>query len=147
DGLLVQVIKLEGLSFETADTEELNYRKAIRDTMLRAIAHPRFALLHHVIRAPVRPALDAAFPDPFSATLDQRWKARLETRALFLNDLYLTLVRRPPAAGGGWLDKTLDLFRPRQAQVDAAERARALRELDSARDGLMAALGHYGARV
>lgn len=147
DGLLLQVIKLEGLSFETADTEELNYRKAIRDTMLRAIAHPRFALLHHVIRAPVRPALDAAFPDPFSATLDQRWKARLETRALFLNDLYLTLVRRPPAAGGGWLDKTLDLFRPRQAQVDAAERARALRELDSARDGLMAALGPYGARL
>ncbi|MFN7605593.1 MAG: hypothetical protein ACK5RU_06695, partial [Hyphomonadaceae bacterium] len=36
DGMLLQIIKLDGLAFETADTEDLNYRKAIRDTMLRS---------------------------------------------------------------------------------------------------------------
>lgn len=147
DGMLFQVIKLDGLAFETADTDELNYRKTIRDTMLRAIAHPRFAVLHHVIRSPVKPSLDSSYPDPFSASLDARWRSRLESRALFLNDLYLTLVRRPPAAGGGWIDRTLDAFRPRQAQTDAATRARELRELDSAREALMASLGPYGPRL
>jgi len=147
DGMLVQIIKLGGLSFETADTDELNYRKTIRDTMLRSIAHPRFALLHHVIRSPVQPNLQAEFPDPFSAALDAKWSDRLGTRALFLNDLYLTIVRRPASAGGGFLDKALDLFRARPSQIDAAERVRDLRELDGARDALLASLAPYGARV
>jgi type IV secretion system protein VirB4 len=147
DGLLMQVLKIEGLLFETADTTDLNYRKAIRDTMLRAIAHPRFALIHHIIRSPTRPSLTAEFPDPFSAALDAAWRDRLDDRSLFTNDLYLTLVRRPAAAGGGLLDRTLDLFRPRQTQEDAAERARALRELSGAAETLLASLAPYGARL
>ena len=38
DGLLMQVIHLAGLPFETADSEELNYRKAVRDVMLRGLS-------------------------------------------------------------------------------------------------------------
>ena len=38
DGLLLQFLYLEGLNFETADTDELNYRKTVRETMLRAVA-------------------------------------------------------------------------------------------------------------
>ena len=44
DGLLMQVIALRGLLFETADTEEINYRKRLRDAMLQAIGSSRFAL-------------------------------------------------------------------------------------------------------
>ncbi|MCW5759745.1 MAG: hypothetical protein KIS90_08255, partial [Phenylobacterium sp.] len=34
DGLLVQTLHLAGFPFETAPDEELNYRKAIRETVL-----------------------------------------------------------------------------------------------------------------
>ncbi len=37
DGRLIQVLQLAGLPFETADTDELNYRKTVRDTMLRGV--------------------------------------------------------------------------------------------------------------
>ena len=37
DGLLLQLIQLRGLLFETADTDELNYRKRLREMMLQAI--------------------------------------------------------------------------------------------------------------
>ena len=50
DGLLMQVIHLRGLLFETADTEELNYRKRLRDAMLQAIGSSRYAVYHHVVR-------------------------------------------------------------------------------------------------
>lgn len=36
DGLLMQTIRLGGLLFETADSEELNYRAELHDAMLRA---------------------------------------------------------------------------------------------------------------
>jgi type IV secretion system protein VirB4 len=44
DGLLIQCIALSGLMFETADSEELNYRKVLRDATLQSIGSSRFAL-------------------------------------------------------------------------------------------------------
>ena len=50
DGLLVQTISLSGLLFETADSDELNYRAELRDAMLRAVGNSRFAIYHHLVR-------------------------------------------------------------------------------------------------
>lgn len=147
DGMLLQVIRLEGLAFETADTEELNYRKTVRETMLRALAHARFAVVHHVVRTPVEPRLEAAFPDRFSAELDRQWSGRMAGQAMFVNDLYLTIVRRPATGRTGLIDRALGVFRSGSAQASAAERARELRELDTARDALLASLQPYGARL
>jgi type IV secretion system protein VirB4 len=95
DGRLMQVLTLDGLLFETADTEEINYRKVLRDAMLQAIGTSRFALYHHVVRRRVEPQLDASFPDPFSAQVDANWRRRLESKRLFTNDLFIALIRRP----------------------------------------------------
>ncbi|WP_203085824.1 hypothetical protein, partial [Escherichia coli] len=46
DGMLLQVVHLRGLLFETADTEELNYRKRLRDAMLQSIGSSRFAVYY-----------------------------------------------------------------------------------------------------
>ena len=50
DGLLIQTIRLGGLLFETADTDELNYRAELREAMLKTIGSSRFAVYHHVVR-------------------------------------------------------------------------------------------------
>ncbi|HYD45847.1 MAG TPA: hypothetical protein VEA79_11350, partial [Phenylobacterium sp.] len=94
DGMLMQVIHLQGLPFETADTEEINYRKALRDGALRAIANSRFALYHHIVRREVSPAVEGEYGDDFSRTLDEAWKKRLATKRLYVNELFLTIVRR-----------------------------------------------------
>src|SRR5918992_5534338 len=73
DGLLMQVIHLRGLLFETADTEEINYRKRLRDATLQAIGSSRFAVYHHVIRREAEVGMDAQYPDSFSKELDQKW--------------------------------------------------------------------------
>ncbi|HEX4860274.1 MAG TPA: hypothetical protein VFV07_03495, partial [Rhizomicrobium sp.] len=49
-GLLVQVLQLQGFPFETASDEELNYRKTVRETLLRGAASSRLAIYHHVVR-------------------------------------------------------------------------------------------------
>lgn len=50
DGMLMQTIRLGGLLFETADSEDLNYRAELRDAMLRALGTSRYAVYHHVVR-------------------------------------------------------------------------------------------------
>src|SRR4028118_1782829 len=88
DGMAMQVIRLEGLPFETIEAAQLEARKASRDAMLRAVASARFGLVHHVIRRAVSPQLEGEFGDPFSAALDEAWRNRLATRRLYVNDLY-----------------------------------------------------------
>lgn len=141
DGLLMQVIRLRGLLFETADTEELNYRKRLRDAMLQAIGSSRFALYHHVVRRRVDLTTGGAFGDPFSQRLDAAWARRLASRQLYVNDLYLTVVRRPLQGRLGVLDGLRTLFTHRTPE--ASEGATEVRQLDTAREALMASLGSY----
>lgn len=147
DGRLMQVITLEGLLFETADTAEINYRKSLRDAMLQAIGSSRFALYHHVIRRRVEPQLEASFPDLFSNQIDVAWRRRLEAKRLFSNDLFLCLIRRPLQGRGGAADRFARLFGRASGSGLAADLAAERRELDAARDALLAALSQYGPRL
>jgi len=148
DGRLIQTLHLSGFPFETADTDELNYRKTVRETMLRGVANSRFALYHHVVRREVSAELQGAFPDPFSRELDEAWRARLGARRLYVNELFLTLVRRPMQGRIGLLEEVVRSLRGAGDRQEAeAAFARDLAALNGARDGLLSALAPYGARL
>jgi type IV secretion system protein VirB4 len=146
DGLLMQTIHLGGLLFETSDSDELNYRAELRDAMLRAVGSSRFAVYHHVIRRRADVALEGEFGDDFSQQLDARWKRRLDAKQMYVNELFLTLVRRPLQGRLGLADRVRGLFTrtmtPRTVSIEAERRA-----LDAARDALVAALSKYSPRV
>lgn len=148
DGLLLQMLRLGGLLFETANTDELNYRKVLRDAMLQAIGSPRFAIYHHILRKRIMPSIEANMPDSFSARLDQLWRERLHTKQLYANELYLTIVRRPLRGRIGTADK-LASFLSRGAGRKAREAGRAseLRALNAASDQIVSALARYDARM
>ncbi|WP_116237419.1 VirB4 family type IV secretion/conjugal transfer ATPase [Parasphingopyxis lamellibrachiae] len=146
DGLLMQTIRLDGLLFETSETEEINYRAGLRDALLRAIGTSRYAVYHHVVRRRVDVELDAGFGDDFSAEVDRRWRERLESRQLYVNDLFLTLVRRPLQGGVGIADRLRSRLSNRTDPGSAVPR-RDVRQLSSAREALIAALGNYSPRA
>jgi type IV secretion system protein VirB4 len=146
DGMLLQCIALRGMLFETADSEELNYRKVLRDAMLQSIGSSRFALYHHIIRRRVDIGLEARFPDSFSQTLDDKWRARLGERQLYVNELYLTLVRRPLQGGLGVADRLRAWLGAADNSKDASF-ASEVRQLNAAREALMAALSNYSPRL
>jgi len=142
DGLLLQVIRLRGLLFETADTAELNYRKSLRDAMLRAIGSSRFAIYHHIVRRRVEIDLHTRFPDAFSQALGDRWAERLSTKQLFVNDLYLTLVRRPLQGKLGVADQ-VRTWLGQAGQAPDVARNFELDQLDAGREALISGLGEY----
>jgi type IV secretion system protein VirB4 len=147
DGLLMQVLHLRGLLFETADTDEINYRKRLRDAMLQSIGSSRFALYHHIVRRRIDAELEADYGDDFSRQLDALWRARLATKKLYVNELFLTLIRRPLQGGAGGFDRLRGLLGRASANEAAAADAYELRQLDTARDALLAALGNYEPRL
>ena len=146
DGLLLQTIRLGGLLFETADSGELNYRAELRDAMLRALGSSRFAIYHHVVRRRAEVALDDAFPDDFSERLNDRWSHKLSGKQLFVNELFLTIVRRPLQGNVGIIDRVQNWL-GQATQRNAARLAQEKHALDTARDAVVAALGAYDPHV
>jgi type IV secretion system protein VirB4 len=142
DGLLVQTLHLAGFASETAPDDELNYRKSIRETALRGAATSRLAIYHHVVRRRVTPEFPPPPQEPFCARLDADWRARLEGRQLYVNDIFLTFVRRPLQGGAGFLERLV-----RRPGAQDAELERELRQLHATREAFASVLAPYGPRT
>ncbi|HKQ30548.1 MAG TPA: hypothetical protein VJS66_04610, partial [Burkholderiales bacterium] len=94
NGQMLQVVKLEGFAFETADTDTLNIRKALRNNLFKSIAGHQYALWSHVIRHRQSVFPGGDFASGFARDLNDRWRERAEGQAYFANDLYFTVLRR-----------------------------------------------------
>jgi len=140
DGALMRSIHIAGLPFETEDAGMLNHRLAVREVMLRSILDARFLVYHHVVRRRIAPELAPIEADPLSVDIDAQWRASLATRRLYINEQFLTIVRRPARGKSGWAEK---LRRSLSTEIDAAD----LRALDVATTSIFAALEPYGARL
>ena len=146
DGSVMSAIQVPGLLFETEDSDALNAHAATREVMLRSTLDARFVMYHHVIRRRVEVELDAEFPDALSRHIDARWKQRLAGGSLFINDQFVTLIRRP-ARGKTGLPERLSKFFSRQGQEELEADPKDIRSLKAAITGLVASLQNYGAAV
>ncbi|MGC1457389.1 MAG: VirB4 family type IV secretion/conjugal transfer ATPase [Steroidobacteraceae bacterium] len=93
-GDYVQVFRLGGLGFETADDARLNNWHERLNVLWRNLASPHVALWTHVVRR--RERIMAAAPETgFAGSLNTRYRQQLSGEKLMLNELYLTVVFRP----------------------------------------------------
>jgi type IV secretion system protein VirB4 len=146
DGSVMSAIQVPGLLFETEDSDALNAHAATREVMLRSALDARFVLYHHVIRRRVEVELEAEFPDPLSRHIDARWKQRLAGGSLFINDQFITLIRRPARGKTGLPERLSKLF-SRAATEELEPDPRDIRSLKAAITGIVASLQNYGAAV
>lgn len=142
DGAAMRSIRVSGLPFETEDSAQLDHMLSVREVMLRSVLDARFVVYHHVIRRRVAVGLSSWFPDGFSAALDARWQERLATTPLFVNEQFLTVVRRPARGKAGLLER----MSRRMASAEKTD-PRALRELETATTALLSALEPYGGQL
>ena len=144
DGSVMTAIQVPGLLFETEDSEALNAHAATREVVLRSTLDARFVLYHHVIRRRISVDLEAEFPDPISRHIDARWRERLGSGQLFVNDQFITLIRRPARGKAGLVERMGKKFR-RKGGERLEPDPKDLRSLRAASQGLVAALQAYGA--
>lgn len=145
DGSLMGALQVPGLLFETEDTEALNAHAATREVMLRSNLDARFVLYHHVIRRRVSVELSARFDDPLAAHIDARWRAKLAGGSLFVNDQFVTLVRRPARGKAGLAERLSKRLSRRGNSLEEID-PKDLRSLRAALQALAASLGEYGAQ-
>ncbi|TMM46241.1 VirB4 family type IV secretion/conjugal transfer ATPase [Qipengyuania marisflavi] len=144
DGSVMTALQVPGLLFETEDSDALNAHAATREVMLRSTLDARFVLYHHVIRRRVAVSLEAEFADPLSRHIDARWKERLGSGQLFVNDQFITLIRRPARGKAGLVERVSKGWK-RKGRAEIEAEPKDIRSLRAAATGLIASLTAYGA--
>ncbi len=143
---LMVVIALDGVSFETADTLDLNALHRDLNTLYRNIADERLALWTHVIRRRDNEYPDGEFKNSFSRGLNDKYRARMIGEDLFRNDLYLSLVWHP---GKDAAERVIAfLSRLRKARRQGLELDEdALKRLNDATIDVVSGLKRFGPRI
>lgn len=145
-GLLITTLKLDGYCFETADMSEINARMMARNDLVRMLGNSRFALYQHIIRREVEPGIPSTFENAFCEELDRRYHEALGKRRMFVNDIYLTILRRPLQGQAGNFEGVLErLLGKKTAAGQSASEAEALSELSDVTTAIRETLGAYGA--
>ena len=135
-GDYLQVFKLGGASFESADDEDLNNWHERLNVLWRNVASPGVALWTHVIRrraglSPYSKGSAARFraDSNFAGALHAKYRSRLANETLMINEVYLAAVYRPTSgAATGLVSKVLVRTRRDELQrmfadaVDACEK-------------------------
>lgn len=132
-GDYVQVFKLAGASFESADDEQLNNWHERLAVALRNIASANLALWTHVVRRRERSYPQGSFDIPFAAQLNERYRARISGERLMVNELYLSTVYRSTAGiVTNWTSRILSRTNRSAMELDlqaALEACEKLRQL------------------
>jgi type IV secretion system protein VirB4 len=96
----LQVFRLSGASFETADDERLNGWHERLNVLWRNIASPNVSLWTHILRRYDSHSVPLGTPRGFADKLSFDYQRRLGKEQLMVNELYLSVVFRPTAGAG-----------------------------------------------
>ena len=141
DGDYVQVFKLDGASFESADDEVLNNWHERLNVLWRNIASPQVALWTHVVRRRELSVPTGGLGSAFANALAVKYRERLSRETLMVNELYLSMVYRPVSGvTSNWASK---LLRSRSDENRTAQVADALDGCEKLKQTLLSSLARY----
>ncbi|HEY8052827.1 MAG TPA: MobA/MobL family protein, partial [Steroidobacteraceae bacterium] len=121
-GDYLQAFRLGGISFESADDEQLNTWHERLNVLWRNLASPHVALWTHLIRGSARAVPERACGAGFADALHARYHQRLAGETLMVNELYLAVLYRP-AAGltAGIVSRVLERTQSAGAALELAD--------------------------
>ena len=144
DRELLQVIKVEGFSFETADDEDLDLHKNVRNSLLKSLTQGNIALWFHTIRKKKAAYPEGTQPRGFAKRVDDGWKGKHAVSESFQNDLYITVIHKPDTKGAAKIEHFLRMIQERADKTSAIAALKgAHKEIDEVSNRIMATLRDY----
>jgi type IV secretion system protein VirB4 len=140
-GDYLQVIRLGGISFETADENTLNACHELLNVLWRNIASPNIAVWTHVVRRRERTNVPEDGRSGFAEGLYAKYTRRLAGETLMINELFVAVVYRPRAGmATGAVSRLLANVQKSSSRLELAE---ALEVCEKLSQTLRAALARY----
>lgn len=145
---LMQVIKLEGFSFETADDIDVDMKKMVRNSFFKSLADGGYAMYFHIIRRRQGTYPGGQQPPGFASYVDTKWRGKHHSKDAYINELFITVIRGEDTMGAA---KVEHMFKSVERKTDKNKSDQDFREmhteLSEAVYRLMATFKDYGARL
>lgn len=145
---LMKIIKIDGFSFETADDEDVDMKKMVRNSLFKSMADGSFAVWFHIIRRRQSVFPGGSFTEGFGSEVNDAWYKKHHSKDSYVNDLYITVIRKADKSGAAKLEHYFNLLTEKAdkgARDDAIKEAH--KELTEAIYRVVATFKDYGARV
>lgn len=149
---LLKVIKLNGFSFETADDEDVDIRKSMRNQIFKSMASGSIGLYFHIIRRRQN-IFDGNFAGEyldnfFIDSVNSKWTEVQKKNKGFVNELYITVIRKSDTKGIAALAYFLKKFKQKTSKATWEQDMNdAHEELDEAVNRLLTSFRDYGAKL
>lgn len=99
DMSMMQIIRMDGFSFETADDVEVDMKKMVRNSLLKSLGDGNYSMWFHIIRRRQSAYPGGKQPEGYCRYIDEKWREKHQSRDLFVNELYLSVIRREDVEG------------------------------------------------
>jgi len=145
---LIQIIKVEGFSFETADDDVVDMKKMVRNSLYKSMAEGTFSLSFHMVRRRQSAFPGGEMPPGFAKYVDDKWRQKHHSRSSFVNELYITVIRKNDTKGAAKIENIfMNLEKKTNKAADAEQLREMHKELKEAVYRVLATFKDYGARV
>lgn len=95
-GELMQVVQIEGLSFETKDESDLISQKNIRNRLLSQMANPSLAIFVYTIRKKATPHLSFDSQYEYATSFEKRFQQNIDDNTWYTNEWYVVFLHKAP---------------------------------------------------
>lgn len=123
---LLQVIKVPGFSFETADDEDLDIKKNIRNSLLKNMSSGNIVMYFHTIRRRKPVVFESneytydptiKVPNDFITYLSSEWHKKHKGAVSFFNELYISILYKPDSAGAAAIEYYIKKLRQQSSKA------------------------------
>src|SRR3979409_1718354 len=140
-GDYLQVLRLGGASFESADDDRINTWHELLNVLWRNIASPNVALWTHVVRRREHAVQPPQVAHGFADALGTRYARRLAGETLMVNEVFVAIVYRPAAGvATGTVSRLLSSVQKTSSRLELTE---ALDSCEKLAQSLRASLARY----
>jgi len=143
---MMSVIKLEGFAFQTADDEDVDNKKILRNNLFKGMAADGLSLCVHTIRRKFAAFPEGEFNNIFTEMLNEQWRKKHGPDRTFINEYYLTIIKKMPVDPMAKVKQLVGRFFP-MAVNDNKVLQEAYADLAEVRDRLVNGLMSYKAKL
>jgi type IV secretion system protein VirB4 len=148
DKQLLQIIKIDGFSFETADDDVVDMKKMVRNSLYKSMADGTFSMWFHMVRRRQASYPEGNLPTGFAKYMDDKWRKKHHTRQAYINELYISVIRKADTKGAAKLQSIFDRFeQSANKDAEATQLLEMHKELRESVYRVLATFRDYGARV
>ena len=148
DNSMLRVVKVRGFAFETADDEDIDIKKNARNNLFKGMSSGNLGMWFHTIRRKREGFPEGEMSNIFTKRVNDEWRERHDGEQSYINEHYVTILRREDKAG---LAKLTYLAKKLRNKADASAAGRdfkeAFSELEEITGRVVNGLSNYGPQL